>query len=171
MSVLPVIKLGHPSLRKRAAEVELFDENIKQLAFDMIDTMRVYNGVGLAGNQVNVLKRIFVIDWSIVNEDLTPKEYLNPKIIDSEGSDSMEEGCLSIPDVNADVDRATKLQVEYNTVEGELIREELEGLPARVFQHELDHLDGVLFIDRIPPLQRKMLEPKLKKLLEANSLV
>jgi len=171
MSVLPVIKLGHPSLRKQASEIELFDDDLRQLASDMIDTMRIYNGVGLAGNQVNVMKRIFVIDWGIVNEDLQPKEYLNPKIIDSDGSDTMEEGCLSIPEVNADVDRAVNLQVEYHTLEGELIREKLEGLPARVFQHELDHLNGVLFIDRILPLQRKMLEPKLKKLLEANSLV
>lgn len=171
MAVLPVIKLGHPSLRKRAAEAESFDDNLRQFAADMIETMRVYNGVGLAGNQVNVLKRIFVIDWSIVNEDLIPRAYVNPKIIDSDGSDSMEEGCLSIPEVNADVDRAVKLHVKYNTLEGELVCEELEGLAARVFQHELDHLDGVLFIDRIPPLQRKLLEPKLKKLLEANSLV
>lgn len=171
MSVLPVIKLGHPALRKRAAEIEGYDEELKQLASDMIETMQVYNGVGLAGNQVNVLKRIFVIDLSIVDENLAPQAYLNPKIIDSGGSDSMEEGCLSIPEVNADVERAANLQVEYNTMEGELVREDLEGLPARIFQHELDHLDGVLFIDRIPPLQRKMLERKLQKLLEANSLV
>ncbi len=137
----------------------------------MIETMQVYNGIGLAGNQVNVLKCIFVIDLNLIDENLTPQAYVNPKILESDGLDSVEEGCLSIPGVNAEVDRATNLHVEYQTLNGELIRESLEGLHARVFQHELDHLNGILFIDRILPLQRKMLEPQLKRLMEANSLV
>lgn len=171
MAVLPVIKLGHPTLRKRAEAVDVFDEALSQLATNMIETMQVHNGIGLAGNQVNVLKRIFVIDLSLVDETLSPRAYVNPVVLSSQGLDSMEEGCLSIPGVNADVDRATTLEVEYQTLQGELVRETLEGLPARVFQHELDHLNGVLFIDHISPLQRKMLEPQLKKLKEANSLV
>lgn len=171
MAVLPVIKLGHPTLRKRAEEVEQFDGELNDLASDMIETMQVYNGIGLAGNQVNVLKRIFVIDLNLIDEMLAPQAYVNPKILKSDGLDSVEEGCLSIPGINADVDRADKLVVEYQTIDGELTQESLEGLHARVFQHELDHLNGVLFIDRIPSLQRKMLEPQLKKLMEANSLV
>jgi peptide deformylase len=171
MAVLPVIKLGHPNLRKRAEEVDSMNKELSDLASDMIETMQVYNGIGLAGNQINVLKRIFVIDLSLIDETLEPQAYVNPKILESKGLDSVEEGCLSIPGINADVERADKLWVEYKTLEGELIQEELEGLHARVFQHELDHLNGVLFIDRIPPLQRKMLEPQLQKLLEANSLV
>lgn len=171
MAVLPIIKLGHPTLRKKAEAVDRFDEELSQLAADMIETMQIYNGIGLAGNQINVLKRIFVIDLSLVDESLSPQAYVNPAILSSEGLDSMEEGCLSIPGVNADVDRANRLEVEYQTVEGEITRETLEGLPGRVFQHELDHLNGVLFIDRISPLQRKMIEPQLQKLKEANSLV
>jgi peptide deformylase len=171
MAVLPVIKLGHPTLRKQAEEIENFDKGLSQLASDMVETMQVYNGIGLAGNQVNILIRIFVIDLSLIDENLSPKTYVNPKILKSEGADLVEEGCLSIPSVNADVERATQIKVEYQTLTGELVTETIEGLHARVFQHELDHLNGVLFIDRISELQRKLLEPQLKKLMEANSIV
>lgn len=171
MAVLPVIKLGHPTLRKKAEEVQYFDRDLSLLASDLIETMQVYSGIGLAGNQVNILQRIFVIDLSLIDENLSPKAYVNPRIISSDGSDSREEGCLSIPDVNADVDRASKIEVEYQTLDGKVVKETIEDLQARVFQHELDHLNGVLFIDRIPQLQRKLLEPQLKKLMEANSLV
>lgn len=171
MAVLPVIKLGHPTLRKQAEEIENFDEELSNLASDMKETMQVYSGIGLAGNQVNILLRIFVIGLDLIDENLSPKAYVNPKIISSEGADLVEEGCLSIPSVNADVERATKIKVEYQTLSGEIVKETLEGLHARVFQHELDHLNGVLFIDRISELQRKLLEPQLKKLMEANSLV
>ena len=158
-------------MRKQAEEVESFDKGLSQLASDMIETMQVYNGIGLAGNQVNILLRIFVIELSLIDENLSPKAYVNPKILASEGTDIVEEGCLSIPSVNADVERATKIKVEYQTLSGEIVRETIEGLHARVFQHELDHLNGVLFIDRISQIQRKLLEPQLKKLMEANSLV
>jgi len=171
MAVLPVIKIGHPTLRKKADKINKFDGRLSELASDMIETMQVYNGIGLAGNQVNILDRIFVIDFSLIDENLSPKVYINPGIISQEGSGLREEGCLSIPDVNADVERATRLEVEYQTLKGESIREELEDLAARVFQHELDHLNGVLFIDHLSSLQRKMLEPQIKKLMEANSLV
>jgi peptide deformylase len=171
MAVLPVIKIGHPTLRKQADKISDFDGRLSELASDMIETMQVYNGIGLAGNQVNILDRIFVIDFSLIDENLSPKAYINPRIISQEGSGLREEGCLSIPDVNADVERATRVEVEYQTLEGESVREELEDLAARVFQHELDHLNGVLFIDHLSSLQRKMLEPQIKKLMEANSLV
>jgi len=171
MAVLPVIKIGHPTLRKKADEIDKFDSELNQLASDMIETMQVYNGIGLAGNQVNVLKRIFVIDFGLIDENLSPKSYINPRILSLSGSALREEGCLSIPDVNADVERAARIEVEYQTLDGELVQEELEELAARVFQHELDHLNGVLFIDHLSSLQKKMLEPQLKKLMEANSLV
>jgi peptide deformylase len=170
MAVLPVIKIGHPTLRKKADKVSRFDSRLDEFASDMIETMQVYNGIGLAGNQVNILDRIFVIDFSLIDENLSPRVYINPHIISMEGSGLREEGCLSIPDVNADVERATRLEVEYQTLGGESIREELEDLAARVFQHELDHLNGVLFIDHLSSLQRKMLEPQIKKIMEANSL-
>jgi peptide deformylase len=170
MAVYPVIKYGHPSLRKVAAKITDYGEELKTLSEDLIETMQVNAGIGLAATQVNILKRIFVIDLSLINEDLSPSVYINPRIISSQGSDVLEEGCLSIPGVNADVDRSLKTLVEYNNLNGELIQEELDGLHARVFQHELDHLNGVLFVDRISVLQRKMLEPELKKIMEAHSI-
>ena len=170
MAILPIIKLGHPSLRKKAAEIREITPEIWELAANMIDTMHLYDGIGLAGPQVNVLKRIFVIDLAMIDETLEPKAYLNPKILSDEGTEIKEEGCLSIPDVRADVERPFKLKVEYQTLEGRTIREEMDELTARVFQHELDHLNGVLFIDKIPVLQRKMLEPQLKKIREENSI-
>ena len=172
MAVIPVIKLGHPTLRKKAEAIfdaEINDE-LRELANNMIDTMRAYDGVGLAAPQVNISKRMFIIDVGIIDETAAAEAFINPEILSAEGSDTMEEGCLSIPDVNADVTRPFKLKVLYQTLDGETIEEEMDGLLARVYQHELDHLEGVLFIDKISFLQRKLLEPKLKKIREANSL-
>lgn len=172
MAVIPVIKLGHPTLRKKAeaiSEAEINDE-LRELASNMVDTMRAYDGVGLAAPQVNISKRMFIIDVGIIDETAAAEAFINPEILSAAGSDTMEEGCLSIPDVNADVTRPFKLKVLYQTLDGETIEEEMEGLLARVYQHELDHLNGVLFIDKISFLQRKLLEPKLKKIREANSL-
>ncbi|RMF60701.1 MAG: peptide deformylase [Calditrichaeota bacterium] len=171
MAVLPIIKLGHPSLRKRAEEVTEFNDELKELASNMIETMRVNDGIGLAGPQVNVLKRIFVIDLEQIDENLEPRAYVNPRILSESGSEVMEEGCLSIPGVRADVTRSAEIEVEYQTLEGEVIQETLDDLTARVFLHEYDHLNGVLFIDHISPLQRKLLAPKLKKIEESHSLV
>lgn len=170
MAVLPIIKIGHPSLRKVAEEVKDFRQDLKLLANDMIETMQVNSGIGLAGNQVNVLLRLFVIDCSLIEDHLEPQAYVNPRIISAEGEDTMEEGCLSIPDVNADVTRPDIIKVQYQTLEGKEVEEELSGLHGRVFQHELDHLNGVLFVDRIPPLERKMLEPRIKKIMEEYSI-
>ena len=170
MAVLPIIKLGHPTLRKRAEEISEITDDIRELVDNMIDTMRLSEGIGLAGPQVNISRRIFIVDLEMIDETLSPQAYINPEIIESEGSDRMEEGCLSIPDVRADVDRPFSIRVRYQTLDGEMVEEELDDLHARVFQHELDHLDGVLFIDKLPVLQKKLLEPKLKKIREAHSL-
>ena len=170
MAIYPVIKYGHPSLRKVASEITDFGEEIKALSAGLIETMQVNSGIGLAAPQVNILERVFVIDLSLINEDLSPSVYVNPRIISSASFDVLEEGCLSTPGVNADVERALRTVVEYNNLNGEIVQEELEGLHSRVFQHELDHLNGVLFIDKISVLQRKMLEPELKKIMEAHSI-
>lgn len=171
MAVLPIIKLGHPTLRKRADEVETVDDAVRELARNLIDTMRLNEGIGLAAPQVNVLQRLFVIDLEQIDENLSPGAYINPRILNSSGSEIMEEGCLSIPNVRADVTRPEVIEVEYQNLDGEPVTETLDGLTARVFQHELDHLNGILFIDHISSLQRRLLAPKLKKIREANSLV
>ena len=170
MAVLPIIKLGHPTLRKKAEKISSFDEELALLAENMVDTMHLADGIGLAGPQVNVSKRIFVIDLEIIDETLEPKAYINPEILEQESESTMEEGCLSIPDIAAEVDRPKTLKVRYQTLDGETVEEDISGMLARVFQHELDHLDGVLFIDHLPTIQRKLLEPKLKKIREDNAL-
>jgi len=171
MAILPIIKIGHPTLRKKAQKITEIDGEIHALAQDMIQTMQLNEGVGLAGNQVNDLRRIFVIDLSLIDEKLKPKAFINPEILATEGSEPYEEGCLSIPDVRAEVVRPEKITARYQTLTGETIEEKMDGLTARVYQHELDHLNGILFIDHLPPLERKFLEPKIRKIREANSII
>ncbi len=169
MEVLPIIKIGHPTLRKNAQKVEKFDQDLMDLVQRMIETMRVNEGIGLAAPQVNVLLRLFVIDRKLINEEWEAQAYINPEILDAQGLDTYEEGCLSIPGIRAEVDRPFKIWVKYQTVEGKVVEEELEGLLARVFQHEYDHLDGILFIDRIPFIRKKMLEAQIKEIEGAFS--
>ena len=164
MAVLPVIIIGHSTLRKIAEPVTEFNEALRVFAENMIETMQINEGIGLAAPQVNVSKRMFVIDKELINEDWSAQAYINPEILNSEGSDKYEEGCLSIPGIRADVIRPYRVSVRYKTLDGKDVEEELEGLLGRVFQHEYDHLQGVLFIDKISPLQKKLLEPKLKEL-------
>jgi peptide deformylase len=169
MTLIPIIKIGHPSLRQTAIPVEKFDQELVSLVDNMIETMRINEGIGLAAPQVDVMKRLFVIDKKLVNEEWEAQAYINPEIIDASGLDTYEEGCLSIPGIRAEVDRPLKLLVKYQTVDGSFIEEELEGLLARVFQHEYDHLDGILFIDRIPFIRKKMLESQIKEIEGALS--
>jgi peptide deformylase len=164
MSVLNIIKIGHPTLRKVAKPVEKFDQDLEKLVLDMVETMRLNDGIGLAAPQVNVSKRLFVIDKKLINEEWEAEAYINPKILKADGSNILEEGCLSIPNIRADVDRPFKIEVEYQTLKGEKVREEMDDLLARVFQHEFDHLEGVLFVDKISILKKKLLEPQLKEI-------
>ena len=164
MAVLPIIKIGHPTLRKVAEPVEGFDVSLRELAENMIETMRVNEGIGLAAPQVNISRRMFVIDLSLIDEELEARAYVNPEILNSSGSEKFEEGCLSIPGIRADVVRPTQIRVRYQTLDGETVEEEMEGLLARVFQHEFDHLEGILFTDRLSPLQKKLLGEKLQEL-------
>ncbi len=170
MAVLPIIKIGHPTLRKVAEPVAAFDQELRELAENMIETMRVNEGIGLAAPQVNVSQRLFVIDLNLIDEELEAKAYVNPEILASSGSEKFEEGCLSIPGIRADVVRPTHIKVRYQTLEGETVEEEMEGLLSRVFQHEYDHLEGILFVDLISPLQKKLLGTKLQELEGAYSI-
>jgi len=164
MSVLNIIKIGHPTLRKVAKPVEKFDRELEQLVLDMIETMRLNEGIGLAAPQVNVSKRLFVIDKKLINEYWEAEAYVNPRILKVDGSNVLEEGCLSIPNIRAEVNRPFKIEVEYQKLDGKKVREEMDDLLARVFQHEFDHLEGVLFVDKISILKKKLLEPQLKEI-------
>ncbi|MEJ2636068.1 MAG: peptide deformylase [Calditrichia bacterium] len=164
MAVLPVIKMGHPTLRKVAKPVTQFDIDLENFVSDLIETMKLNDGIGLAAPQVNVSKRLFVVDKELINEDWQAQAYINPEILSREGSERIEEGCLSIPGVRAEVDRPAKIRARYQLLNGKTVEEEMDGVLARVFQHEYDHLEGILFVDKLPLLKRKLLEPQLKEL-------
>jgi len=181
MSVLPIYVYGTKILKEKSQNVTETNESLHKLIFDMFETMRKANGIGLAANQVGDSRRIITIDISDADEPNAEGEaendehptssdlprtlvVINPEIITTEGSWIMEEGCLSIPDIHAEVERPEKIKVRF--LDAELREQELvaDGLLARVLQHEMDHLEGILFIERISRAKRSMLMPKLRKI-------
>ncbi|HEY0810719.1 MAG TPA: peptide deformylase [Longimicrobiales bacterium] len=159
---LPVRILGDPVLRQRANEVAEVSEVTRQLIRDMFETMYAEEGVGLAAPQVGISERIIVVDPQ--QDDLPAFALINPEILEaSKETEKGEEGCLSIPGLRELVERSQRVVVRGLTPEGQARQLDLEGLPARIIQHEVDHLDGVLFIDRVSALKRKMLLAKWAK--------
>jgi peptide deformylase len=162
MAVREIRILGDPVLRKKAAAVGTVDEGIRALVSDLFATMYDAEGVGLAAPQVGISQRIIVVDPR--DDETEPFALVNPVIMQSsEELERGEEGCLSIPGLKDIVERPDRVKVEGLTEEGEHVRIDAEGLLARILQHEIDHLDGVLFIDRLSPLKRKLLLQKWKK--------
>ena len=149
MPILEVLHFPDERLRNKALPVEKIDSNIKNIASDMLETMYDESGIGLAATQVNIPKRIVVIDLS--EEKNEPLILINPEITKLEGKETMREGCLSVPDYYDIVERAEHISFNYKNLEGELITTETDGLLAVCVQHEIDHLDGVLFFDRKVP--------------------
>lgn len=158
MAVLPISEYPDPVLRESAKPVEEFDEKLKAFIEDMWETMKAYDGVGLAAPQVGVSRQVAVIEWN-------DKRYvlINPRIIESDGKDIREEGCLSAPGFYEEVARPSRIVVEALDEEGNPRRIEEEGFMARALAHEIDHLQGHLFFDHLSPLKRQMIERKLKK--------
>ena len=159
MSLRAIHLLGSPVLRQRADDVHEVDDEIRTLVEDLFETMAADHGIGLAANQVGVARRVAVVQ----TEGEEPVILIDPVILDREGSARGEEGCLSIPEIFADVDRARRVVVETTTLDNRRITIEATDLRARVIQHEMDHLDGILFIDHVSPLKRRMLMKKWKK--------
>ncbi|MEL0628482.1 peptide deformylase [Psychromonas aquatilis] len=166
MPLLDVLHFPDERLRTVAKPVEEVTEEIKQKAADMIETMYDENGVGLAATQVNFHQRLVVIDVSDTRDQ--PLVLINPTIIDTSGVEISEEGCLSVPETNAEVERAEQVTLEYLDLEGEKQVVEADGLFAVCIQHELDHLKGKLFIDYLSPLKQKRIKTKLEKLQRQN---
>lgn len=163
MALLDIRLMGDPVLREECDEVETFDDDLRRLATDMFDTMYEADGVGLAAPQVGLTRRLIVVDPR--EEGVKPRALVNPRVLETgEETDRAEEGCLSIPGLREIVERKAEVVVEAENVDGETIRIEADGLHARVLLHEIDHLDGVLFVDRVSPLKRKMLMKKWQKL-------
>lgn len=169
--VLPVIIYGASKLRERTFDIDL-GVDFKTLAGNMSQTLKKAGGIGLAGPQVSVLKRIFIIDTIPLQEDGIPpleKVYLNPEILHASSTENeYTEGCLSIPGINENVIRPEKITVRYRDENFDVHEEALDGLVARIFQHEYDHLQGILFVDRINPLRRRMLRSKLQQLEKSS---
>jgi peptide deformylase len=155
---------GDPVLRKKAKEITKVDENTKRLAFKMLGILKDAGGMGLAANQVGEELRIFVVDRSLFQMEDSPLIVINPVIADSRGQQVEEEGCLSVPGTYAEVSRPSELTVKGVDLDEKEITIEAKGVLSRVLAHEIDHLNGVLFVDHLSSLKRKLLSKKLKKL-------
>ncbi len=163
MSLLEVLLFPDERLRRVAAEVKQFDERVQRLGEQMLETMYDARGVGLAATQVNVHERLFVADCAGEGSVPEPLVFVNPVILDRSGSVESEEGCLSIPGVTDKVMRAEAVHVRARDVSGKVFERETSGLLAICIQHEIDHLDGRLFIDYLSPLKRQRIRKKLEK--------
>ena len=165
MPIKKILMYPDPRLLKQSVNIETIDSEVKETAKDLVDTMYSAEGVGLAAPQIGINKRIFVMDC---NDEQGKKEYLiaiNPEILSfSEDLKTYKEGCLSIPEITEEVVRPEKVIVSYEDLSGKLKTEKLEGLWATCFQHELDHLNGKLFIDYLKPIKKTLIKNKIKKL-------
>lgn len=165
MSIKPLIILPDPVLRELSKPVERFDDQLRKFAGDMFDTMYDAPGIGLAAIQVGEPLRMLVIDIAKEDEAKTPHVFINPEIVASSDERSVyEEGCLSIPDYYAEVERPATIKVNYFDADGKPHSMDADGLMATCLQHEIDHLNGVLFIDHISKLKRDMVIKKFRKL-------
>jgi peptide deformylase len=164
MALRKIFLYGQPILRMTAQPIEKPIKDLNSLISDMVETMQDEEGIGLAAPQIGESIALCVVNQGLIEDDSPPKAYLNPVILHSEGTIVMEEGCLSIPDIREDVERPETIRLRYLDVDGVAQEEECDGMLARVLQHEIDHLNGVLFVDRISPIKRKLLAKKLKKI-------
>ena len=164
----PIVRYGAQGLQRAAAPVTNFDEELQRLIDDMIDTMYAAPGVGLAAPQVGVAKRVCVIDLSVGKRGGELLTLVNPEFVGRDGMQLEEEGCLSLPGFNATVARPATALVRAMDRHGHAISVEGQGLLARALQHELDHLDGVLFVDRLRGIRRELIVRKVRKLDRAG---
>jgi peptide deformylase len=188
MAIRDILEVPDPRLKTVSAPVETFDDALKSLVADMFDTMYAANGIGLAAIQVGVPQRLLVIDLQPEDPDAEPEEchahgghshthqpvkneprvFVNPEILaPAQELATYSEGCLSVPEIYADVDRPKTCRVRWQDLEGNVHEEEMEGMMAVCIQHEMDHLEGVLFIDHLSRLKRQMALKKLEKLRKA----
>ncbi|MGY6588320.1 MAG: peptide deformylase [Wenzhouxiangella sp.] len=168
MSRLEILEFPDPRLRRVARPVESVTERERQLAADMLETMYEARGIGLAATQVNKGVRVVVMDLSEGRDE--PRFFINPEIVDRSGTQTCEEGCLSVPGIYAEVERAEKVTIRALDLEGEPFELEADGLLAVCIQHEIDHLDGKVFVDYLSPLKRRMVEKRLRKQQRAEKV-
>jgi peptide deformylase len=164
----PIVKYGDPVLDKPAATVTEFDGQLRKLVDDMFESMYAAHGVGLAAPQIGISKRIAVIDTTFKEDPNAKIVLINPEIISLEGTDVGSEGCLSIPEFREDVKRAARATARAQNLEGKFFEVTGEELLARALQHEIDHLNGKLYISHISALKRDLMKRKIKKLVKAG---
>jgi peptide deformylase len=176
-----IVAYGDPVLKKPAEEIEENYPNLKELIADMFETMYEANGVGLAAPQIGLSIRLFIVDGTPFCEDeeledderkvleTFKKVFINPIIVDENGTKwAFEEGCLSIPGIREDVSRHENLTIEYYDEKWNLIEENYNGIPARIIQHEYDHIEGILFTDKLSPLKKRLLKKRLSNITKGN---
>jgi peptide deformylase len=172
--ILPVVAYGHPTLKKVASEIEPGHPGLDELIENMFETMYASSGVGLAAPQVNESIRLFIVDATPYAAEHPEahdfkKVFINPVILDESGEEwSFNEGCLSVPTVREDVIRKPLITLEYHDRDFNLVEEKYDGLLARIIQHEYDHLEGILFVERISPLRKLLLKRKLHDISTGN---
>jgi peptide deformylase len=166
--ILPILKFGAPELRKISSPVDVFNDELEKIVKNMFETMYGCPGIGLAAAQVGINIQLTTIDLSVGEEADKRIIICNPEIISTEGTQKAEEGCLSIPDFCDTISRPLKLVVRGQDVHGEEIKISAEGLLARCISHEIDHLNGILFVDHLSPLKRSIIRNKIKKLAKTG---
>jgi peptide deformylase len=166
MALLPILHFPDPRLHLKAKPVSNIDAEFKQLISDMAETMYQNNGIGLAATQVNVQKRVFIADFSGDNEPRNLLVFINPEIISRDGEVIGEEGCLSVPGIYEKVIRSEIIQVKYLDLEGKEHINKCDGLLSVCIQHELDHLDGKVFVEYLSSLKQNFIKKKLKKIFK-----
>lgn len=166
MALLPIYTYNHPVLRKKARLIKRPSDDLSELAGNMLETMHRANGIGLAANQIGSLQRVIVVDISGTDgvDTFQPLVMVNPEVVDNEGQWAIEEGCLSIPELRHEVERPEKVHLRFRDLSYDTREIEAYGLLGRVILHEIDHLNGVLFIDHINAIRRKLLKGRLNKI-------
>jgi peptide deformylase len=168
MALRDILVVPDPILKKVSARVDVVDDELRALMDDMLETMYAAPGIGLAAIQVGVPKRVIVMDLARQEEPPAPQYFVNPEILwASEETAPYEEGCLSVPEIYDEVERPAQVKIRYQNYKGETVEEDAEGLYAVCIQHEMDHLDGVLFIDHLSRLKREQAVKKVKKQAKA----
>lgn len=173
--IYPIVVYGDPVLKKKARNLEKGEIDVEQLSQDMFETMWSAHGVGLAAPQIGMSLRMFVVDGSPMEEESMEdfqRVFINPEIIEETGARwAYEEGCLSIPNIREDVERHARVRIKYFDVHWNEQEEVLEGLKARIVQHEYDHIEGILFTDYLSPFKRRMLKGKLQNISKGKTSV
>lgn len=165
MAIRSILTLPDPRLRRRAEPVASVDEDLRKLVADMFETMYDAPGIGLAATQLGVMKRIFVMDCSDKEDEPAPMVFVNPEIVSiSDETETSEEGCLSIPEFYEEVTRPARVRLRWTDLDGEVQEQDFDDRPAVCVQHELDHLNGRLFIDHLGTVRRTMIANRMRKL-------